>query len=384
MQRTPARSPRSIIPVCLLCGLAGVGCNGKNDKVVPPAEVSAAAFTLPAAQRDRIHTTRVEEAAIRRVVHLSGTVAFVQNRSTRVTSAISGTVAEIPVALGTEVEPGTALARVTSPDFAAAVSAYRKSSLVAENLHRISDADKALQKSGNIGRREMEQAAVDAASADADREAAFEQLRSLENPTAGAKSTARATSWAEGATIRSPMKGTLVELLISPGQLLEPGATECFTVADLSRMWVMANMFEGDAAFVRVGDIAELLIGQTSKPLPGKVDYVSDVVDPSTRAIAVRIVADNTDRLLKKGAYVNAALHSSLDEKGLAIPVSALLLDEESLPFVFVTNADESYSRRRVTTGVRNGDSVQVTQGLAAGEAVVSEGGLFIQFAQTQ
>ncbi|MGE5124794.1 MAG: efflux RND transporter periplasmic adaptor subunit, partial [Betaproteobacteria bacterium] len=174
------------------------------------------------------------------------------------------------------------------------------------------------------------------------------------------------------------------ERLVTPGQLLQAGATPCFTVADLSTVWVMANVFETDLPFVAVGDPATVTAGEAGQALPGKVEYVSALVDPTTRAVAVRVAARNPNGALRKDLYVRVTIQSRRDSTGLLAPVSALLRDDENLPFVFVAKPDGSFGRRRVTIGTRVGDEQEIASGLAAGDQVVVEGGLFMQFAESQ
>ena len=116
-----------------------------------------------------------------------------------------------------------------------------------------------------------------------------------------------------------------MEKLITPGQLLQVGTTPCFTVADLSQVWVMANIFESDLAAVEEGDPAEIVTSASPTNLPGTVDYISAIVDPSTRAIGVRVVAKNPKDILKKQMYVRVLIHSRREQTGLLAPVSAVL-----------------------------------------------------------
>jgi membrane fusion protein, heavy metal efflux system len=176
----------------------------------------------------------------------------------------------------------------------------------------------------------------------------------------------------------------VVERLINPGQLLQAGTTPCFTVADLSLVWVTANIFESDLAFVQVEDSAEVITRASPTNLLGKVDYISAIVDTNTRSIGVRVVARNPNDILKKQMYVRVLLHSRREETGLLVPVSAVLRDDEDLPFVYLANADSTFVRRRITLGSRVGARYEVAAGLSTGEQVVIEGGLFLQFMQTQ
>jgi cobalt-zinc-cadmium efflux system membrane fusion protein len=98
----------------------------------------------------------------------------------------------------------------------------------------------------------------------------------------------------------------------------------------------------------------------------------------------VRIVAPNPNEVLKRDLYVRAEIESHRESTGLLVPVSAVLRDDENLPFVFIADPDGSFARRRVQIGTRVGDRQEITSGLTAGETIVVEGGLFLQFAESQ
>jgi cobalt-zinc-cadmium efflux system membrane fusion protein len=180
------------------------------------------------------------------------------------------------------------------------------------------------------------------------------------------------------------MAGTVVERLITPGELLQAGTTPCFTVANLSRVWVMAQLFGSDLSAVSVGDPAEVVTGIDAHNFPGRVDKVSALVDPNTRAVAVRVVVDNPQHALRKQMYVRVLIHSRNEITGVLIPISAVLRDDENLPLVYVAQSDGSFARRHITLGSRVADQYEIPAGLRAGDQVVVAGGLFVQFMQSQ
>jgi cobalt-zinc-cadmium efflux system membrane fusion protein len=353
-------------------------------EAAPARAAVASNIVLTAAQRERIHMEAIKPATFRRTIETTGTVGFDSDQATTVLSPVSGPVSRLVVSLGAKVNAGDVLATVASPDYATAISAYRKAVTTAKNARRIADLAKELSHN-NLARKEVEQAQADAANAEADRETALAQLRSLgvDAPTIQALQENRPLEDHAG-IIRSPIAGTVVEKLITPGQLLQAGTTPCFTVADLSQVWVMANIFESDLAAVEEGDPTEVVTSASPTNLPGTVDYISAIVDPSTRAIGVRVLAKNPKGVLKKQMYVRVLIHSRREQTGLLVPVSAVLRDDENLPFVYLANADGSFSRRRITLGSRVGDRYETTAGLTAGDQVVAEGGLFLQFLQNQ
>jgi membrane fusion protein, heavy metal efflux system len=171
---------------------------------------------------------------------------------------------------------------------------------------------------------------------------------------------------------------------VTPGQLLDGGTTPSFTVANLSRVWVMAQIFGPDLAAVSVGDAAEVNTGVGSKGFSGKVDNIAAQVNSDTRAVAVRVVVENPGDLLKKQMYVRVRLQAREESHGLLIPVSAIMRDDENLPFVYQLQADGSLMRRHVTLGSRTGDTYDIAEGLSAGDKIVVDGALFLQFMQNQ
>jgi cobalt-zinc-cadmium efflux system membrane fusion protein len=327
----------------------------------------------------------VSTTPYRPTVQTTGVVAFDGNLSTQVLAPISGPVVRLLVEVGAVVRKGDPLAVLSSPDFAAAVSAFRKAEAAAEQTRRVAELNAQLFKADGIARRDMEQSQVDAESAAADRDAALQQLRALgvDSATIAALHDGERTGPVQ-AFIRAPISGTVVERLITPGQLLQAGSTPCFTVADLSQMWVLANVFESDLALVGVGDHAIISGAALPRPLGGTAAYIAALVDPATRATNVRIEVPNTGLLLKKDMYVQVAIQSTRIVRGMLVPVSAVLRDDQNLPFVFVQAAENSFARRALTIGDRVGDRYEVKSGLKDGEQVIAEGGLFLEFAQNQ
>jgi cobalt-zinc-cadmium efflux system membrane fusion protein len=361
------------------------GCSGKADEARPAAAADLGNVRLSDAQRGHIQIYDVQSAAFHRTIETTAVVDFDNDQATSVLAPFSGPVSRLLVSLGQQVKKGEALATVDSPDFAAAISAYQKALATARTNRKLADLDQDLLAHNGVAQREAAQAETDAANAEADRDAALQELVSLQMPAETIKDiqAGRKVARVEG-MIRAPVAGTVVERLVTPGQLLEAGATPCFTVANLSRVWVMAHVFGADLPAVSVGDAAEVDSGIGSKTLSGKVDNIAALVDPDTRAVAVRVVVDNPGDLLKKQMYVRVRLKTRQESRGLLIPVSAILRDDENLPFVYQLQADGSLTRRHVTLGSRTGDAYDITEGLAGGDKIVVDGALFLQFMQNQ
>jgi len=381
------RLPRSVATV-LAAGFTALlfaGCSRHTDSGAETPSVTASNVTLTAAQQQNVHLFTVELSNFNKTVDTTGTVDFDNDQATTILAPMSGPVSRLLVSLGDQVKAGQPLAEVDSPDFATAISTYRKTLATAKITRELADQDQELVGHHGISLREAEQAKIDATNAQADSEAALQQLVSLkvDPETIKAIQEGKATSPVQ-CLIRSPITGAVVDRPVTPGELLQAGTTPCFTVADLSRVWVMAHLFGPDLGSVSLGDPAEVLTGTGSESFAGTVNNISAVVDPDTRSVAVRVVADNPLNALKKDMYVRVLIHSKKETPALLAPVSAILRNEENLPFVYVVQPDGSFARQRVTLGYRDGNQYDIPSGLKAGDRIVVEGGLFVQFLQNQ
>ena len=384
-QTPPRRACHHWLALTLIAAGGLAGCSGRPPETLQAAPLEPGKVRLSDAQRGHIKLYDVKSVPFHRIIETTGVVDFDNDQSTGVIAPFSGPVSKLLVPLGQPVKKGDALAAVESPDFATAISSYQKAISNAQTSRKLADLDQDLLAHNGVARREAAQAETDAANAEADRDAALLELVSLQVPAATIKEiqAGHKVARAEG-IIRAPVDGTLVERLISPGQLLQAGATPCFTVANLSRVWVMAQIFGADLAAVSVGDTAEVNTGIGSTSSFGKVDNIAALVDPGTRAVAVRVVVDNPGDLLKKQMYVRVHLQARQENSGLLIPASSILRDDENLPFVYQLQTDGSFARQHVTLGSRAGDAYDIADGLSEGDKIVVDGALYIQFMQNQ
>ena len=360
------------------------GCSSPSDEN-GGAAVTGSNVRLTKAQRAHIQLYAVVPVGYRQKIEAPGTVDFDNDQATSVVSPFTGPVTRILVALGQHVARGQPLALVESADYAIAVGAYRKAAVTAANARKLAIADRDLAARNGISEREAAQAQTDAASADADRDAALQTLNSM-GVDRGTIARAMAGNSAAGraGVIRAPVSGIIVDKQITPGQLLQAGSSTAFTVANLSQVWVLAQIAPSDISAVGFSDAAVIDPGNGTGPFHGTVQNISASVDPNTRAVVARIVAPNPGDLLKKQMYVDVSIESGRVSTGLLVPVSAVLRDDQNLPFVYIALSDGSFARRHVTLGYRDSQNYDVTNGLASGDRIVSNGALFLQFMQSQ
>jgi cobalt-zinc-cadmium efflux system membrane fusion protein len=341
---------------------------------------TAELFSVPEEQMSHIQVTTVEPTRLTRTLRLTGAVAYNAFRTTPVITQVGGPVSRILVLPGERVRKGQPLLEVSSPDY----SQLRASYLKARETHRVADKNYAraqdLYAHHAIAERDLLQAESDRNQAQADLEASEQTLRILGIPKPESLLTAQSSP---ELPLLAPIGGEIVERLVSPGQLLQAGATQAFTISDMSTVWVLANIYQNDLAYVKIGDTVSVVTDAYPDTFQGKVSYISPSVDPNSRTLQARIIVENRGEKLKKDMYVTATVAAGTIENALVVPDSAVLRDDENQPFVYVATGSNQFGRRMVGIGQSERGKTQILSGLKAGERVVGEGSLFLQFANS-
>jgi cobalt-zinc-cadmium efflux system membrane fusion protein len=344
------------------------------------ASDKAQLFTVPKEQMGHIQIVTVAPTSIPRNLRLTGGVAFNAFNTTPVITQIGGPVSRIAVTPGREVHRGEPLLYVSSPDYSLLLATYLK----ARDAYQLADRSylrsKDLFDHHAIAERDLEAAASVRTQASADVDAAEQSLKILgiTKPDAVIGKPP-----ASEIPVLSPIAGEAVERLVSPGQVIQAGATQVFTISNMSSVWVLANIYQKDLPYVHLGD--PVTITADSYPgteFRGKISYIAAALDPNTRTLQARIDVKNPQARLKKDMSVVAIVAADTIQNALTVPSAAVLRDTENEPFVYVVKNNQ-FSRRAVTLGVSAGGNTQVTSGIEAGEQIVGDGSLFLQFANS-
>ncbi len=340
---------------------------------------SANLFSVPAEQMAHIQIVKVEKERLPRVLRLTGSVQYNAFKTTPVISAVGGPVQEILAEPGQFVKAGQPLLTATSPDFADARAAYLKARsaflLADKNYQRAKD----LFEHKAIAERDLQQAESDHAQAEADLQSSEDTLRALgiSEPESLVKNGA---SIGGRIPVPAPVSGQIVERLVGPGQLLQAGSTQCFTISDMSTVWVLVNVYQSDLAYVHVGDAVEITTDAYPDTFHGKISYLAEALDPNTRTLQARIVTQNPGYKLKKDMYVSATVQAGAIRDALTVPDAAVLRDAENEPFVYVQSGPNEFARRPVKIGDSLNGRTHIIGGLQEGERVIGDGSLFLQF----
>ena len=373
--------------LCVLLGislltLAGCGTrSGDKESQMTSYTASeskadtAGLFTLPPDQMAHVQVVKAVRASLPRNLRFTGSVAYDALATTPVFSAVGGPVKEILVAPGDAVKAGQALLEVRSPDYSQARSAYLKSrdalQLAEKSYKRAQD----LYTHKAIAEKDLEQAESDRAQAEADVESMGDALRAL---GIGDPDVKPANSLQ--IPLLAPVSGEIVERLVGPGQLLQAGTTQCFTISDTSKVWVLVNVYQNDMGSVHIGDMADVTTDAYPQTFRGRISYIAPAMDPATRTLQERIETENPDHRLKKDMYVTATVRAGATENALLVPDTSVLRDTENQPFVYVLSGNNQFGRRLVTIGDSADGRTQIKTGLTEGESVAGDGSLFLQF----
>ena len=336
---------------------------------------TAALFTLPADQMAHVQVIKAVRAALPRVLRFTGSVAYDALATTPVFSAVGGPVKEILVAPGDAVKTGQTLLEVRSPDYSQARSAYLKARDALQLAEKSYKRSQDLYSHKAIAEKDLEQAESDRAQAEADVESMGDALRAL-----GINDPDTKPANSLQIPLLAPASGEIVERLVGPGQLLQAGTTQCFTISDTSKVWVLVNVYQADAGSVHIGDTAEITTDAFPQTFRGKISYVAPAMDPATRTLQERIETENPDHRLRKDMYVTATVHAGATANALLVPDTAVLRDTENQPFVYVLTGNNQFGRRLVTLGDSSDGRTQIKTGLNEGESVAGDGSLFLQF----
>lgn len=382
-----AHSAKFFAGLALACVIAAAGCGSDHrasEMTSFSSQQSKSAtpelFTIPEDQMSHVQVVTVAPQKLARTLQLTGAVAYNAFKTTPVITQVGGPVSRILVVPGEHVKEGQPMLEVTSPDYSQLLDTYLK----ARDSFRVADKnyDRAqdLYKHNAIAERDLLQAESDRIQAQADLNAAEQsmQIVGIKNP----EDLVKAPSSAQIPVI-APIAGEVVERLVSPGQVMQAGQTQAFTISDMSTVWVLANVYQDDLSSVHVGD--DVIVRTDAYPgsFHGKISYISAALDPNTRTLQARIVVDNPGEKLKRDMYCSVTVNAGAMSNAIAVPDAAVLRDDENQPFVYVATGPNQFGRRQVTIGQSENGKTQILSGLSGGDKVVGDGSLFLQFANS-
>jgi membrane fusion protein, heavy metal efflux system len=357
----------------LAAGMAACG-SPAEQKLAPTAESSGAPaeISIPA-NSSGVETIAVARKSVPDYLEIAGRVQPDPTKVIRVYPPLGGRVMSVDVRPGDHVRRGQQIATLDSGDVAAARADFQKaradSELKARALVRAAD----LYQHQAIAEKDYQQAVADDQSAKSELDRARTQLKVLGVSPDGAM---------DRLSVTAPRDAVVLDIGAAPGEFsksLDAPAPLC-TLADLSTVWVMGDVYEKDIVGVKAGDRAEIAVSAyPGQKLEGRVGNVGDAIDPLTHALRLRVVLPNPGERLKPEMFASIrVLRATVD--GIQVPTSALLREPGGV-FIFVQKSPGHFEKRGVKPGRAVGSEIEITEGLQAGETVVTEGALLVRAA---
>lgn len=367
-----------VIVFGMVLGLTLTSCSKSNVTEAAPAAKSSSQSpdVLSVKMTDGlaalVKVGEPQSASMSGVIQVAGRIEANETRIARVSAPVSGRITELDVVEGQNVKRNDLLAVVTSTQLSEAQAAYLRAALARRQAERAVDRAKRLLEADVIGAAELQRREAEFVQSNLDLNAARDQLRLLGMPD-GAMDKLEVTRTVNPSShVQATIEGTVLQRSVTPGQMVQSAETVC-VLADLSTVWLVADVPEQAAGNVTVGKLVEAEIpALPGVKIHGKLSFVSSTVNPETRTVRIRMDVANPQRRYKPAMLATMTVRD-LPEMKRVLPLSAIVR-EENKDFVFVQTGDKSFRLRPVTLEPGNEGFKILVDGLAMGEKVALEG----------
>ena len=347
------------------------GCSKPEDKSkekkIDPLEI----IITPDIQK-QIKTEAVRYQDIGETLMIPGRLETQNRRLSKIGSPITGRVSDLYVSLGDIVKKGQVLARINSIELTQTQLTLIKSSQLIGLKTKAVERAKLLFEADVISKAEMLRIENELEAVKADYRASRDQLLVLgmsEKAVEKLETSGQINSFAD---IRSLFDGIIISRAINVGQIVNP-QDNLFHIADLSKLWAVANIPEQQASFIQKDEVVSIEIpALDNKQIEAKIVFEDSIVDPQTRTVMVRAELDNLGLIFKPDMLTSMYIRSKKTSK-LAIPVSSVVRENDR-KYVLVQNTPKTFRLREVELGSRDGNLFSIISGLSEGETVVTDG----------
>lgn len=352
---------------------AAVACGGEKQK--PEEHPKAGAPDVVQLDSAQFAAAEVELGAVGRLpadsISLTGTIGFDPARISHIGPRTQGRIRRVLVDIGSRVQRGATLAVLDSPELGAAQATGAKARVGRNVAARNFERGERLFRDGIISERRHLELEAELRDREAELAAAFQALTAL-----GAEPDSNASGVF---TLRAPLTGEIVEKHATAGEVVGPDS-DLFVVGDLSRVWLVLDLYEADVGQVRAGTSAHVVVdAYPDRGFEARVVQVAALVDSVSRTVKVRIDIPNTERLLKPGMFARASLAIPTSDSAVGVPQEAVQ-SLEGRDVVFVPESPTRFRPQTVKPGpVRAGGWVEIVDGLALGDTVVTKGGFVLK-----
>ncbi|MFN0122538.1 MAG: efflux RND transporter periplasmic adaptor subunit [Blastocatellia bacterium] len=354
----------------------------EGDKDGGDAGAGKITLSAEAIKRGGIETAEVSTQSFHQMLAVTGRLAINEDTAVRIGSIVEGRVTKIAATVGDQVSAGQTVVLIHSHEVAEGRRDYaRAGALVAQAEKSLALATQEQERARRlyelqaVSQKEMQQAALPVTTATAELKTARAELHRAEEflHHLGVQ-----PDGPDEAIIRAPVSGTVIKREVSVGTVVTP-ATDLLLVANLSTLWLIAEVPEKNAQYVRPGQaVFARFQSMGDAVIRGRVTRIENTLNPETRTIRVRCEMPNSRGALRPEMYATVELAGAAGDQALAVPREAVLeMGDERV--VFVAAGENTFEKRRVETGRQQGNQTEVLRGLRAGERIVARGGFLLK-----
>ena len=320
----------------------------------------------------QIKISVVSQGDVSDILRVAGQIDFDEQALTRIGASVTGRVTQINAQLGNEVKKGDTLALINSSELSNSQLAYLKARSEKEFHRRTVQRAKTLFEADVISAAELQRRESEYEVASAQTRAAQDQLRVLGVNLKAMEELATTGAIDSVASVMATIKGVVVERKVTTGQVVQP-ADVLFTVADLSRVWAVAQVPEQQVAQVKVGQSVRIEVpALENEKLIGKLIYVGQTVNPESRTVLVRTELDNTSGRLKPSMLASMLIEAA-PTKRVVVPITAIVREQDA-DYVFIEEKPGSFRLKPVRLSSEHNGQRVVLDGLSQGMRIVSDG----------
>jgi cobalt-zinc-cadmium efflux system membrane fusion protein len=309
-----------------------------------------------------------------------GTIDFNENLLVQVFSQYQGKILKAFYNIGDEVKAGDVLFTIDSPDLLQAESTLLAAAGVLELQKKTLARMINLLKSGGSAQKDVDQSTSDEQTAEGAFKAARDAVRIFGKSDAEVDQIVNDRKVDSTLVVPSPISGRVVARNAAPGFLTQPGNPPApFTVADLSTMWMLANVIETDAPAYKLGQAVEVRVpAYPDKIFTGRVTALGAIIDPNSHRQLVRSEIDDPEHLLRSGMYASFVIRVGDSVRSLAVPAEGVVREGDGTMSVWSTKDNRHFVKRTVKTGLAQDGWTQILSGLSPDETVVLDGAVFL------
>jgi cobalt-zinc-cadmium efflux system membrane fusion protein len=309
-----------------------------------------------------------------------GTIDFNEDLLVQVFSQYPGKILKASFNIGDDVKAGDTLFTIDSPDLLQAESTLLATAGVLELQKRTLARVTQLLKQGGSAQKDVDQSTSDEQTAEGNFKAARDAVRIFGKTDAEIDQIVEMRKVDSVLLVPSPISGRIVARSAAPGFLTQPGnAPAPYSVADLSTMWMIANVIETDAPAYKLGQSVEVTVpAYPGTVFKGRVTTVGSIIDPNTHRQLVRSQIDDPKHLLRSGMFASFVIRVGDPMRSLAVPVNGVVREGDGTMTVWVTSDNLHFTKRTVKVGLQQDGWTQILEGLQPAEIVVTDGAVFL------